>query len=115
KLLPHLECSLLEPYGIKEFIDSIGRTLVPHSFVVRTVRKQQLLVIAQKRSGIHQAFIPQEDQPSAWFKDSHKLCSRSLAVEPVCRLGRGYELDAFVLQHSCLGRATHADKTRKTA
>src|SRR4029077_13045347 len=81
--------------GIKEFVDGRSGTLVAYFLVVGAVSEKQLFVVAQERSRIGAALVPQQYQPPAGLEYTRELPAGTRTVEPVrglrCR-DKGYGL-----------------------
>ena len=90
-----VEPALLKRRRIEKLINHLRSPLVPHVRVVRAVSQQQLLIVAQKRSGIRDPFVPQQHQPSARLENANKFPPRPRAIKPVRRLRRSDKIHTW--------------------
>src|ERR1700704_6286644 len=60
-----------------------ARVAFVYTRIVGAKFAEQGFEIAQERSGVRQAFVPEDDDPAGWLQDADKFGSRSIRIEPV--------------------------------
>src|SRR5207237_2506014 len=98
ELLAEIKGSLLVSSGCKEFMNRGRDALMTHLFVVGAVGQQEMFIVAQERSCIRAAFVPDQNTPTTGFQDASEFAPRTFTIEPVSGLRRGNKI------HRCRGQ-----------
>src|SRR5277367_3608604 len=79
-----------------------------HACVVDAKGSKQGFVLAKKRSGVRQPFVPDDDYPAGRLEDAQKFTASGVLVEPVEGLASGHVVDASVIERGGFGGAVDA-------
>src|SRR5208282_364693 len=98
----------------KKRINDVSGALVAHVLIIGAIGNQKLLVVAQERGRSGSALVPEQHCPSAGLEDAHKLAAGRVALEPVCGLRRGDNVDRMSSERGSFRSPGHAGETRIT-
>src|ERR1700756_5841746 len=87
-----------------------GKVLVADLLVIGAIGKHQLLIGAQKGTGVGAALVPDQHTPAAGLQDADKFVAGFCWIEPVGCLGGSDQVNAVVGESGGLGDSGHADK-----
>jgi hypothetical protein len=112
EFLAHGERARMEFGWRKEGRNDGADVLVTNFLIVGAEIEEKLFVIAQERSTVDAALVPDQNAPAVRFQNASKFMAGGGQSEPMGGLRGGDEVDAGVGKRGGFGGAGNADKVR---